>query len=62
MSWLNTSLSKIDYIEHDPNIVKRRQCDITRQTEFLKPGNLITINEGMRYTIKEILRERAILN
>jgi UDP-glucose 4-epimerase len=58
---IDTSLSKIDYIEHDPNLVKRRQCDITRQTEFLNPRNLITVDEGMRYTIKEILRERAIL-
>ena len=43
----------VTYDEHDPNLVKRRQADISRMYNYLSVP-LINVKEGIRITCQEL--------
>lgn len=57
---INTAKSCLYYIEHDPAIVKRRQCDISLQTKLLGICQ-IDLRTGMTMTVKSILKKKGVV-
>ena len=55
---IDTSKSEIIYEDHDPALVKKRQCDNTLMRKLLTKDLLVDVKTGIETTVRNILKER----